>query len=47
MVGASSRLQAVNVGAGMPTLTGKAGALQRGGCFAGSPAPTDRASTER
>ncbi|HBM64276.1 MAG TPA: diguanylate cyclase [Pseudomonas sp.] len=36
------------VGAGMPANTGKAGAMQRGGYFAGSPAPTgSRASTER
>ncbi|SPO54951.1 Sensory box protein/GGDEF family protein (modular protein) [Pseudomonas sp. JV551A1] len=28
------------VGAGMPANTGKAGAIHRGACFAGMPAPT-------
>ncbi|MDH4846427.1 diguanylate cyclase [Pseudomonas sp. BN505] len=31
------------MGAGEPANTGKAGAMQRGGCFAGMPAPTKAA----
>ncbi|ATP51925.1 diguanylate cyclase [Pseudomonas putida] len=32
------------MGAGLPANTGKAGAMQRGACFAGKPAPTVKLS---
>ncbi|RII75367.1 diguanylate cyclase [Pseudomonas monteilii] len=37
---AESSLNADPVGAGLPANTGNAGAIHRGACFAGKPAPT-------
>ncbi|MFT2162076.1 hypothetical protein, partial [Pseudomonas putida] len=37
----NTKLQIKTVGAGVPANTGEAGAIHRGACFAGKPAPTE------
>ena len=38
-------LDGTSVGAGLPAITGKAGAMHRGACIAGKPAPTMSSAT--